>query len=467
MDQLRFSRRDALRLPVALATGACGLRLLPAAAQDAVPYLIAEKTTSPLLGPGGAQTAHWHFRTQESLPLLRAKQGVESRFRLVNKLDEEVWLHFFGVRGAADVMTVQLQPGDDAAREIAFTPPDAGTFWFGPLVAASRQRAMGLSGMLVVEEAEAGVAARYADVPLILADWKLADDGVLLEGFGDLEAAAGEGRLGNWFTVNGQYKPSFALPAGKPVRLRLLNVANTRTMNVTFKGLELAVLSRDGQPVKPSPVGPEALAIAPGQRLDLLVLSADAQATLALDLFEDVVEAAFFTGAGVSRVEDMAALSLPANPLPAVDATATPRAVPLVLEGGLKGGLKSARVGNQELDLRGLVEKGLVWAMNGKAGPGGEPLFEARRGELLVIAIDNRTTFEQPLHLQGHVWHPLEQDGTVVTGGSWRDTAVVPGLTAAKYLMVADNPGHWAVQSLVAERCDSGLLGAFTVSDMP
>jgi hypothetical protein len=32
---------------------------------------------------------------------------------------------------------------------------------------------------------------------------------------------------------------------------------------------------------------------------------------------------------------------------------------------------------------------------------------------------------------------------------------------------VADNSGTWAIQSLMAERCDAGLIGAFTVADMP
>jgi FtsP/CotA-like multicopper oxidase with cupredoxin domain len=42
---------------------------------------------------------------------------------------------------------------------------------------------------------------------------------------------------------------------------------------------------------------------------------------------------------------------------------------------------------------------------------------------------------------------------------------VVPGLSKVKLAFVADNPGLWVLQSLVAERADAGLMGAFTVTE--
>jgi hypothetical protein len=42
---------------------------------------------------------------------------------------------------------------------------------------------------------------------------------------------------------------------------------------------------------------------------------------------------------------------------------------------------------------------------------------------------------------------------------------VVPGLSTAKLAFVADNPGLWVLQSLVAERSDAGLIAAFSVFD--
>ena len=87
---------------------------------------------------------------------------------------------------------------------------------------------------------------------MVFDDWVIGSDGRKIEAdFANLNRAAGEGRLGNWFTVNGTLKPRITLDPEKPARLRLLNVANTRTMNIMFKGVEARVLARDGQPVVP------------------------------------------------------------------------------------------------------------------------------------------------------------------------------------------------------------------------
>ena len=75
-----------------------------------------------------------------------------------------------------------------------------------------------------------------------------------------------------------------------------------------------------------------------------------------------------------------------------------------------------------------------------------------------------KTGFLQPLHVHGHVWRVIEQDGKPVEDAPWRDTAVVAGNAVAKLLMVAGNPGPWAIQSLIAERSDAGLIGAFKVT---
>ena len=118
--------------------------------------------------------------------------------------------------------------------ECVFTPPDAGTFWFGPLLNASLMRDMGFSGMLIVEEVPS--PAEFVDVPLIFDDWVLGDDGKIVGGFGSLETAIGEGRLGNWFTVNGAFKPRLAIDRAKPTRLRLLNAANIRIERIVSHG---------------------------------------------------------------------------------------------------------------------------------------------------------------------------------------------------------------------------------------
>lgn len=436
-------------------------------AQDAYSgqTLTAATITTQLLGPESPPTAHWYFKTPSGPPIIRAMQGQELRFQFFNALDEAIWLHFFGVRGPSDVMTVQVSEKNSAGVDVVFTPPDAGTFWFGPLLNASKQREMGLSGWLIVDETE---PQNFQDVPLVFDDWSLGDDGKIEQDFANLDRAAGEGRLGNWFTVNGILKPRLTLDPERPARLRLLNVANTRSLKITFKGLEGLILALDGQPVWPRGLEPSGLELAPGQRADLLITEAQEQMVIAIDLYEDVVEAAFFDAPGYGRKTLPRDFRLPANPLTPLDPSIIPRDITLAVEGGLKGGLQKSRVGKDELDLRAMLEQGLAWAIGGSSGLGSPPIFTAQKGEVLHLMFENRTAFEQVLHVHGHVWtlHVPAASGPEEPA-SWTDTLVIAAKANSSVLMVADNPGTWAIQSLMAERCDAGLIGAFTVSDMP
>lgn len=440
----------------------CILPRLATAQVDGLTVLTAEKTEMQILGAGGGKTPAWRFMKDQPVAILHAKQGQEFKGRIVNHLDQEIWLHWFGVRGKSEMMTLNVLPGDDNALDFAFTPPDAGTFWFGPMLFASEQRDMGLYGMLIVDEQP---ALDFTDVPLVFDDWKIDDGGKPTGQFGSLEAAIGEGRTGNWFTVNGTFKPHLKIDRAKPVRLRLLNAANARDMNVLFKGADLYVIAGDGQPVPPRALGLQALKLIPGARVDLLMMEMKSTVTIALDLFEDVVEVGSLTAEGPDVPHELPDnFALPANPVALLGDVAAARQISIVIAGGAKGGLKSAKVGNQELDMRRLLEKGLAWAFNGVAGTGGPSLFDAKLGETLILSFDNTTAFPQPLHIHGHVWQVLEMDGKAVEKQPWRDTAVVPGLSTLKLAFVADNPGTWVLQSLIAERSDAGLLGSFTVT---
>lgn len=461
MNRWRPNRRRVLAAMASaglLARGVKAEEALPI--PPAGPVLSAEKAKRFLMGRDVAPTDLWIFRTEGKLPVLRARQGQEYRLRFSNSLEEEIWLHLFGVRGPSEMMTVPVQPGPGNAADIVFTPPDAGTFWFGPLVNASRQRDMGLSGMLIVEEATPPVA--FVDVPLIFDDWILDDQGRMDQSFGNLEAAIGKGRPGNWFTVNGAYRPQYDVDRAKPTRLRLLNVCNSRTLTLQLRNIDVLVIAVDGQPAPPRAAGSEPLELAPGQRLDLLVTNILDQGIISLDLGQDVVEAVYLMGQGTAGAALPDDVKLPDNPLPAVP-EGQPREVPILLAGGENGGLKGARVGELNFDLRQLLEKGLAWAVNGSAGLGGPFLFEAKKGEAITLAVQNTTAFPQPLHIHGHVWKLVERDGQPVDGETWRDTAIVSAKSTAKLLLVADNPGPWAIQSLIAERSDAGLIGAFRV----
>ncbi len=418
-------------------------------------------TALGILEDGAGRTEAWVFGSGPEPTVIRAQQGVELKLRFINDLPQEVWLHLFGVRGPSEMMTFNVPPDAAEATDCVFTPPDAGTFWIGPIADQSRTRDMGLYAVLVVEESapEPGLAEQA----LVLDDWKIDEEGAIEGDFGNVEAMVGEGRLGNWFTINNRYRPHIPLARNRITRLRVLNAANVRVMNLLFRGDDPLLMARDGQPVKPELLDGKALVLAPGQRADLLVSVEQGEIRLALDLFEDVVEIGYLTPGGESgEIAPVAEnFALPPNPLPALGALNEAATIGIVLEGGIKGGLKSAILNGAERDLRTLLENGKGWAMNGVAGPAPEPLFTAKQGETVLLEIDNRTGFAQPLHLHGHVWQVIDEEAS----GLWQDTAVIPARSQVTLAFVANNPGTWALHSLIAERSDGGLMRSFLVSE--
>jgi FtsP/CotA-like multicopper oxidase with cupredoxin domain len=455
-----ISRRGFLSLA---ATGIAVPRFAFAQASAAAVEIRAMKTEGQVLDPGQPKTALWSYGSNWPQPILRARQGQEFAARFVNELERELALHWHGVRGPAEMMSLKIAPGETNAFDCRFTPPDAGTFWLGPIADVSRQREMGLYAMLVVEES--GPSADLFEVPLILDDWKLDDEGRIDGDFDDLEEAIAQGRLGNWFTVNGGYRPRIEVPRDRIARLRLLNTANVRTIGVQFKGADPLIAALDGQPVKPRNVGNGPLLLAPGQRADLLLGESEAEVTLALDLFEDVVEIAYLLRTGEGKASLPENFMLPLNPLSADLDMKAARNVPFVIEGGAKGGLKSAIYQGEKLDIRLLLEKKMAWAFNGTAGIAAEPWQTFRTGEVAILDVDNRTAFAQPLHIHGHVWREIERAGKPVADPPWRDTAVIPPKAKSKLALRFDNPGDWALQSTIAERIDTGMITAFRVSE--
>jgi FtsP/CotA-like multicopper oxidase with cupredoxin domain len=452
-----LNRRQLLGVAAAMMTP----RLAVAEALTADGFIeLRARPASLRLVEAGSDTEAWLLGPGPEPAVLRGTQGQEFKLRLISDLDHEIWLHFFGVRGPADLMTINLPPGADHAVDCVFTPPDAGTFWLAPIADQSRTRDMGLHAAFIVAEREP--VAELAELVMVLDDWKLDDQGRIDRNFGDIETMVGEGRLGNWFTVNNRYRPQLPLAAGRFTRLRLVNAANVRTMNLLFKGYDPLVIARDGQPVKPAGEGGNGLALAPGQRADLLVSPEEGEIRVALNLFEDVVEIAYLIPAEPGAPPPASAdnFALPPNPVAEPGAGAPVRAVKVVLEGGIKGGLKSAKLDGVERDLRALLENGKGWAINGIAGPAPEPLFTANRGDTIRLDIENRTAFAQPVHLHGHCWRPADGPDS----GTWQDSAVIAAGAAASLAFVADNPGLWALHSLVAERADGGLMASFSVA---
>ncbi|MFD2855521.1 multicopper oxidase family protein [Seohaeicola zhoushanensis] len=116
-------------------------------------------------------------------PVLRLKQGQPFTARVENATPDYTTMHWHGLRlpNAMDGVPylTQFPIGQGEAFDYTFTPPDAGTYWYHPHCMTMDQMARGLTGILVVEEAEPPGFDR--DIALNLRDFRLGGDGQFID----------------------------------------------------------------------------------------------------------------------------------------------------------------------------------------------------------------------------------------------------------------------------------------------
>ena len=154
----------------------------PAQSATGATYALrAAPATVALLGGAGPPTAVWAYNGSIPGPTLRVRQGDTLRVRVANDLPEGTTVHWHGLRLPNAMDGVPMVTQDPIAAggtfDYEFACPDAGTFWYHPHQRSHVQVALGLSGVLIVEEPQAPEVDR--DVVWVLDDWRLNRDGQL------------------------------------------------------------------------------------------------------------------------------------------------------------------------------------------------------------------------------------------------------------------------------------------------
>ena len=435
---------------------------------DGFTVLRAEQAKAPIMGPGKPQTDVWAYNRTVPGPIIRSRQGEQVKIRFENRLPIPSTVHWHGIRienamdGVANLTQDAVAPGEDF--DYVFTPPDAGTYWYHPHSRSWEQLARGLYGLLIVEEA---TPPRFdADIPLVLDDWRIDDNGAIHEeSFGAMMDWSHAGRLGNWLTVNGTSLPSFELPSGGIARLRLANCCNARVLEISLQGLTGTIIALDGQPVPEQPLGSEPLVIAPAQRADLAVHVGELEGTAKFLAHsrDQAMEIASFKASASEASGARPSIKLPANPLPVDLDTSDVLEADLVMEGGAMGAMREAIFEGSKMTIRQLVAKGQVWAFNGVVGRTEEPLFSARRGQTVTVKMVNQTAWPHAMHFHGHHFVAVERNGKPVSGAPWRDTELLQPEETVKIAFKADNPGKWMLHCHMLEHQAAGMATWFEV----
>lgn len=399
-------------------------------------------------------------------PLLRFKQHKPVQISASNNLPDPITLHWHGMRvenkmdGVPNVTQSPIQPGQTFNYQLL--NPDAGTFWAHTHFKTWQQLARGLYIPVIVDEAEPYPV--QDDLLLTLDDWRLNNEYQLdTASLGSLHDWAHDGRKGNFLTINRHPDPqTHQYAPGSRLRLRLLNAANARILNIGFESLMIWAIAKDGQPLTQPTVVKAPLAIGPGERWDLVVQLPDSPGQLAR--LNEV------TGGSGLPIVEFATLDQPAfrwhtlpQPLavnlPELPNTQPTQRINLDMEGGAMGNLASAMYQGRQLSVQQLVAEKQAWTFNGVANMPEEPLFNSSVGELVEIQINNNTRWPHAMHLHGHHFKVLEDPLH-----RWQDTVLMEPQQRLTLRVQLHTAGKWLMHCHMVEHSASGMMTWYEVT---
>jgi FtsP/CotA-like multicopper oxidase with cupredoxin domain len=462
--------------PLAAAAGATAPK--PETAADGFRVLHAQTGEARLRGLNEAATPIWGYDGMSPGPTLRVKQGAPLKVRLVNNLEQDTTIHWHGLRlpnamdGVPFLTQKPVAPGQSF--DYAFTPPDAGSFWYHTHFGSSEQLARGLYGVLIVDEPEPPKVDR--DVVMVVDDWRLTENGIIHPSFGNFHDAMMAGRLGQYITLNSQDILNLPVKTNERLRLRIVNTANSRIFQLRLDKHTARVMAVDGQPCPPQVAPNGVLRLAPGTRIDLLLdatLEAGAKTPILVDDLRggwlEIGNLVYDKGAPVRPAPLPEPQPLPANPLPAKFDLANAFKLDVPLDGGgmamMMGRLDSMRPGN--FQGYGVPPEQRIWALAGVSSTGhdGPPMFTVPRGTTVVLNYINRTRFPHAMHVHGHHFRAFDDSGEGFKP-YWLDTVIVDVDRSVRTAFVADNPGKWMLHCHMIEHMAAGMAAWFHVTDV-
>lgn len=459
---MQFSRRDVLLSAAALA-------VVPKSGWSNGALTLDARPGQQQIAPDSyGKTRIWGYDGGTPGPEIRVAQGTRIRRDLLNSLEQPTATHWHGIRidnamdGVPGLTQDAVMPGERFTYD--FEVRDAGTYWYHAHNRSMEQVARGLYGPLIVEESTPPDVDR--EYILMLDDWRLDPETVqITDDFDNGHDMSHAGRIGNLMTVNGRFDPAFEVGAGERLRLRLVNAANSRVFRLGLDGLEGWIVALDGMPLEtPLEIG-EQLALAPAQRADLIVDvqdTGDAPASLISVERNGRFGLCRFERAAETRpVRSDQPAPLPPNPLPEIRDVAAAPLHRMTLQGGAMRWLENAYIGDTLLSGRELAELGRFWALNGRAERPSDPFADLNKGSLHRIAFVNETAFPHAMHLHGHHFRLIGEDGTL---GPWRDTVLVERGETRQIALVADNPGDWLLHCHMLGHAAAGMMSWFRVT---
>jgi FtsP/CotA-like multicopper oxidase with cupredoxin domain len=402
-------------------------------------------------------------------PVIRMRRDRPFTARVTNTLDDYTTMHWHGLRlanamdGVPYLTQIPLAKGE--AYDYELFSPDAGTFWYHPHCMTMDQMALGLTGILIVEEDED--PGFDAEIPLNLRDFRLDGNGEWI----DLWTARGAARAGTFGTVmttNWNVEPSYEAPTGGLVRLRVAATDTTRVYKLFLPDAQAKVIALDGHPLPEVIDMPSskdnALILGPGQRADIAVLlpeGEDQNVTLLTDAPGAPRVLARFIARGPALTRSIRDVRpLPPNPVREPN-LAEARREEFIFGWSPEGDLPNNGVcGSLPYTFWSINRT--PWAGDAVEGVG--PLATFRKNESVVLRLRNESPNDHPIHLHGLAFRPIGSNKRNLPP-YWTDTVLLQREETIDIAFVADNPGDWAFHCHVIEHQKTGLAGYVRVLD--
>jgi FtsP/CotA-like multicopper oxidase with cupredoxin domain len=234
------------------------------------------------------------------------------------------------------------------------------------------------------------------------------------------------------------------------------------------KMAKATVVAIDGQPCDPFDPLRRQVIVAPGSRYDIVLDLPDkaGQETIVSVALGDGIQVMRFETEGEPLPAKPPVRALPPNPgLPEAIRLQEARRAEFTVAGGWDPKDPAGPGASPDVVARRFPDPRKIWQLNFgfPSGLGGKPLFTARRGNVVVVALTNRSAWMQVIRVHGHVFRVLHalDDG-------WEpyfmDTVLVPENRTVRIAFNADNPGKWLIRSTILEHMESGVLSWFEVT---
>ncbi|GAA5082270.1 FtsP/CotA-like multicopper oxidase with cupredoxin domain [Thermocatellispora tengchongensis] len=397
----------------------------------------------------GKPVETWGFNGPHLGPTIRVARGDRVRMAVTNRLDEASTVHWHGMRLPAKMdggPHQMIEPGGTWSPHWTIDQP-AATSWYHPHPhgATAEHVYRGLAGMFIIDDpAETELPAKYGidDVPLILQDKNLAEDG---SPTGDpLDGTFGI--LGEHMLVNGTHAP-FLNVRTERVRFRILNGSNARMYHLAFADRRAFHVVGGDAGLLPAPVQVEQVSLTPGERVEVVAAFTAGEQVLLRTLSgsDDIDEGDF------DLLKIVAAPRLAASPrLPSRLAGApAPIAVPpnaRVRRFQLNG---HDAINRKEMDLSRIDE--VVPA-----------------GATEIWEIEN-TVYAHNFHIHEVAFQVLDVDGEKppAYGSGHKDTVYVPPKStvrlAVRFGRFTDPATPYMYHCHILRHEDSGMMGQFVI----